>query len=69
MTHQDFLTTKPLEQSISNRKVTVTGLLVNWLKIRRIKLERSKPYLMPFKSDYNKDAEIQTINIRVGRKV
>ena len=34
---KDFLSTKPLEQSIINRKVTVTGLPVNWLKIRWIK--------------------------------
>lgn len=70
MTHQDFLSTKPLEQSIINRKVTVTGLPVNWLKIRWIKLERSKPYLIQFKCDYNEDTEFQAINIRkslVGR--
>lgn len=64
MTHQDFLSTKPLEQSIINRKVTVTGLPVNWLKIRWIKLERSKPYLIQFKNDYEEDTEFQAINIK-----
>ena len=71
MTHQDFLSTKPLEQSIINRKVTDTGLLVNWLKIRWIKSERSKPYIIQFKCVYNEDTEFQAINIRkslVGRQ-
>lgn len=57
MIHQDFLTTKSLEQSTINRKVTVTKLSVNWIKIRRIKLERFKHHLIQFKCDYNKDTE------------
>ena len=64
MTHQDFFSTKPLEKSIINRKVTVTEFPVNWLKIRWIKLERSKPHLIQFKCDYNEDSEFNAINIR-----
>nr|XP_033325321.1 uncharacterized protein LOC117219890 [Megalopta genalis] len=64
MTHQDIFSTKPLEQSIINRKVTVTGFPVNWLKIRWIKLERSKPHLIQFKCDYNEDTEFKAINLR-----
>lgn len=70
MTHQDFFSSKPLETATTNRKVTVTRLSVNWLKMRWIKLERSKPYLIQFKYNLDEDMAFNSINIKkrnVGR--
>lgn len=64
MTHQDFFSSKSLEQSIINRKVTVRGFPVNWLKIRCIKIEGSKSHVIQFKYDYNEDSAFNEINIR-----
>lgn len=41
----------------------VYGFPVNWLKMRWIKLERSKPHLIQFKYDYNEDSEFYAIKI------
>lgn len=64
MTHQDFVSTKPLENAIVNRKITNTELPVNWLKIRRIKLERSKPHIIQYKCNYDEDSDFHIINIK-----
>ncbi|UYV82284.1 hypothetical protein LAZ67_21001583 [Cordylochernes scorpioides] len=64
MTHEDFFFTKPLENSITNRKVTVSGCPVNWLKMRWIKLERSKSHIIQFKYDHNENSEFYAIDIR-----
>uniref|UniRef100_A0A1A9ZVC3 Uncharacterized protein n=1 Tax=Glossina pallidipes TaxID=7398 RepID=A0A1A9ZVC3_GLOPL len=64
MTHQDFFSTSTLENSINNRKVSVPGIPVNWLKMHWIKLEKSKPYLIQLKYDFNENTEFNAINIR-----
>lgn len=64
MTHQDFLSTSSLENAIINRKVTVTKMPLNWLKMHWIKLEKSKPHLIQFKYDFNENSEFNAIDIR-----
>uniref|UniRef100_A0A1A9ZLE5 Uncharacterized protein n=1 Tax=Glossina pallidipes TaxID=7398 RepID=A0A1A9ZLE5_GLOPL len=52
-------------------KVAVTGIPVNWLKMRWIKLEKSKSHLIQFKYDFHEDIEFSAINIRksVARQI
>lgn len=64
MTHEYFFTIKPIENSIINRKVSITGSRVNWFKMRWIKLQRSKPRLIQFIYDYKEYSEFKSINIR-----
>ncbi|GFT10463.1 uncharacterized protein NPIL_284171 [Nephila pilipes] len=64
MTYQDIFSTNTLENSINNRKVTVTGIPVNWLKMHWIISEKLKPHLIQFKRDFNEDIEFNAINIR-----
>lgn len=64
LTYQDFFSTKLLENSITNRKVTVIRLLINWLKMHWIKVKTSKPHVIQFKYDFNKDAKFSAINIK-----
>lgn len=50
--------------SILNKKVTIIEVTINWLKMRWIKLKRSKSHIIQFKYDFNEDSELSAINIR-----
>lgn len=44
MSRQDFFSTKKLESSITNRRVTINKTKVNWMNISWIRLEKQHPF-------------------------
>lgn len=67
MTHKDFKSTKTLENMVTNRKVSVEGNAVNWLKIESIKLLKSKPLKILFKTNHEDHTPYQTIDLQKKR--
>ena len=45
MNHEDFLSTEPLEKSITNRKKIADGETVDWLQMRWIRLEEKNHFV------------------------
>ncbi|GFW03109.1 uncharacterized protein TNCV_157291 [Trichonephila clavipes] len=64
MNPQEFLSTKPLEEAVTNRKKSTSGLTVNWLNMRWIKLERSKPSSIKFNYNFDEDDIFHVIDIK-----
>lgn len=64
MTHQDFLSTVTLEQSITNRKKTVDKQPVNWLTMRWIRLEKAEPFVIKYKTTFLEEMPFEKINIQ-----
>lgn len=69
MTHFDFFSTKSLENNVCNRKTNTAGKPVNWLQMRWIKLERSKPWVIQYKNNFDENFGFENINIRKKGKV
>lgn len=70
MKHEDFLSTKTLEDSVTNRKKTVDGMAVNWLEMRWIRLERHHPHKLQFKTTFSEEFPFLEIDLKksvVGR--
>lgn len=68
MNPQDFLSTKPLEEAVTNRKKSTSGLTVNCLNMRWIKLERSNPSSIKFKYNFDEDDTFHVIDIKKKQK-
>lgn len=63
MMHEDFLSIDQLLSAITNRKKTLEGKSVNWLKFCWIRLEKNRPFEIQFKEKFS-DSSFQTINIK-----
>lgn len=46
MSKKDFLSSKPLEEQITNRKKTTYGEKINWLMVHKIIYEKYSPFLL-----------------------
>lgn len=64
MTKEDFKSSATLERMIVNRKKDVLGGKVNWLFVRKIKMEKEHPYSLFFRFSHNKDEEYTEIDLR-----
>ncbi|KAG8314803.1 hypothetical protein J6590_084537 [Homalodisca vitripennis] len=64
MSTDEFLSTKALKEAISKRKKATDGEAVNWLKIRWIRFQRSKPFEIQFKHSFEKGAPFRIINLK-----
>ena len=70
MFKEDFLSTKELEKTITNRKVTVDKLKLNWLNMRQIQVRRSDPASLFFRDTFDEVEPWKEINIkRRGKNV
>ena len=49
---------------ITNRKVDIAGNAVNWLKFEMIKLVKSQPMKIFYKTDHNDDTPYKTIEVK-----
>lgn len=63
MTSEDFVSTLPLEKNITNRKKTVEGESVNWLKIQWLRYTLSQPDQIYYKESNNEMVHFKHINI------
>lgn len=56
MKHDDFYDLKDLaQQTLSNRRTNTEGETVNWLDIRVIRVEKSKPNTVFYKTDFDEE--------------
>ncbi|KAJ4429628.1 hypothetical protein ANN_21829 [Periplaneta americana] len=68
MKRDNFISTNSLEQAITNRKQTIDGYEVNWLKIRWMRYERGMPFTMRFKERLSELVEFSKVNFMKKRK-
>ena len=61
----DFLSTKPLEDIITNRKVDVNNTPVSWLQSREIILRKAEPYCLIMKRSLNGEEQKVDITTRL----
>lgn len=64
MKKNDFHSSKPLEEQITNRKKTTSGEKINWLNVQKITYERYSPFMLDF-VNYSSDC---TITISLQKK-
>lgn len=62
MTKDDFLSSRPLEDQIINRKKTTSGEKINWLNVQKIIYEKFSPFMLDF-VNYGTDSPI-TISLQ-----
>lgn len=48
MTKEDFFSSKPLEEMITNRKKSTNGEKINWLNVQKIIYEKYSPFMLDF---------------------
>ncbi|CAG9797918.1 unnamed protein product [Chironomus riparius] len=62
MTREDFRTTKELEGSITNRRISKSKTVVNWMNFAWIRLEKDHPFQIKFKKNFM-DEDFSIIDI------
>ena len=67
MSQQDFLDLKALSRCIVNRKVDERGAKVQWLKMRWIRVEKSKPLKFQYRFSHNELEVWKTVDLRRRR--
>jgi hypothetical protein len=67
MERDEFLSTKNLEDSITNRKTTIEKEPVNWLKMKWIRYRRGSPQSFQFKYTLNNDYPFSTVSLTKGK--
>ena len=67
MSQQDFLNFKALSQCIVNRKEDEHGAKVQWLKMRWIRVEKSKPLKFQYRFSHNELEAWKTVDLRRRR--
>lgn len=61
---EEFLSTKPLEDSITNRKKDTEGKKINWLKIRWLRFEKGAPFQIKINESFSElISEFRTLDI------
>lgn len=63
MKREEFLSTKPLEESICNRKTNTEGGKVNWLQIKWLIYSNNKPKSIFYKETLQHEFPFYEINI------
>lgn len=64
MSGDDFISTKKLEQQITNRKKDVQKQTVSWMRMMEIKVQKDKPGILQFKYTHDKDVPYYEVDIR-----
>lgn len=64
MHKEDFLTSKPLEKIITNRKKTIDGRKISWNKFQNIIYDRNSQFILKFKEFSQSDAPILQISLQ-----
>ncbi|XP_072397898.1 uncharacterized protein [Diabrotica undecimpunctata] len=64
MTTNDFLSSSTLEKMIVNRKTDIIGQKVNWLLVRKIKIEKERPFSLFFKFSHNDDEQFTEVDLK-----
>ena len=59
----DFLSVNMIEKKIVNRKTSIDGQKINWLKIRSIILKKDEPFLLTVQHD-SFDAPVHKVDIK-----
>lgn len=57
MQKNDFFSSRPLEEQITNRKKTTSGEKINWLNVQKIIYEKFSPFMLDF-VNYGTDSKI-----------
>lgn len=68
MSHEDFLSTFNLEKTITNRKRNVDGQPLNWLQMRWIRIEKTEPFSIKYKTTFLADMPFGVLNIQKKRE-
>ncbi|CAG9833612.1 unnamed protein product [Diabrotica balteata] len=63
MTSNDFVSSVPLEKTITNRKKTVEGESVNWLKMQWLRYSLTEPLQLQYKESNNPNVIFKHIDI------
>lgn len=64
MQRGEFLSTKTLEVSITNRKKDTNKEPLNWLKIRWLRFERGSPFQIKFRENLNEMSVFREIDLK-----
>ena len=64
MQQANFLSVAPLLKIITNRKITVTGNKVEWLKMHWIRVEKDAPYTFKYRHTNNDLEAWNEVNLR-----
>ena len=67
MLRNDFLSTTQLSSMIVNRKTTVTGDKVEWLKMQWIRVEKASPFILKYRHTHNDLEEWKVVDLRPRR--
>ena len=68
MDKEDFKGTSKIEDGITNRKKDLDGQKVNWLKVREIRLDRSKPMILQMRMTFDENSPYSSVDIKKRRK-
>lgn len=60
---EEFLSTKPLEDSITNRKKDTEGRKINWLKIRWLRFKKGAPFQIKINESFSEILGFRTLDI------
>lgn len=63
MKSSNFFSTKPLENNITNRKISKDNVKVEWLKIQWLRFQSHCPFDIQFKYSNNNDVPFETVDI------
>lgn len=68
MSSNEFFSTENLEKNFTRKKVNTQKLLVNWLKIQRMRLEKGCPFEIKYKETLQEIMDFQTLDITPSKK-
>lgn len=70
MSKQDFFSSQSLEESIINRKITISGDKINWFRFQKIIYDRENPLLLKVvEYGFNNDVLSISLQKRSAQKV
>lgn len=68
MNKEQFIATSNLEAALVNRKKTIDGEKVEWLRMKHIHFEKKKPLKMFFKYSHSNDEEYKVVDMAHKRR-
>lgn len=68
MDKEDFKSTSKIENGITNRKKDLDDQKVNWLKVREIRLDRSKPMILQMRMTFDENSPYSSVDIKKKKK-
>lgn len=69
MTGKDFFSSKSLEKSIKNRKISLDNNKVEWLKIQWLKFHKLHQFLFFYKYSNNEEAFFNEVSVKKRQSV